>query len=474
MKKTVNFWSNLDWISVILYLFLVFAGWINIYAAVYNDEHNSIFDFSQRYGKQMVWIAAALFLAVVCISVDPRFFTLFAYVLFALGLIMLAMVPFIGAEVNGARSWFAIGPVHLQPTEFVKIGACLALAKYFGGTLVKMNSVKSLVVIALTTLLPIGLIALQPDMGSALVFLSLSFVLFREGMPGIFLFFGFLIGALFVMSLLYEKITILYELTAISLLALGVLNKRYKYPLIGLASITLLSLFFIGGNKVFMLNIDIYYLIAVAIILVCLVFIVYSLFRKLPNVATVSMLLIGSIIFTYSVDFVFHEVMAEHQQKRINILLGKESDPLGAEYNVKQSMIAIGSGGLTGKGFLQGTQTKFNFVPEQSTDFIYCTVGEEWGFAGSFLVLVAFAALFLRLITLAERQRSAFSRIFGYGVVSIMFFHVAINVGMTIGLLPVIGIPLPFFSYGGSSLWSFTVLLFIFLKLDTNRTEHFK
>ena len=474
MKRQTNFLKNIDWMIVILYLILVFAGWINIYAAVYNEDHSSIFDFSQRYGKQLTWIIAAFVLAIFVSSIDSRFFTIFSWPIFGLGMILLAAVPFLGNEVNGARSWFAIGPVHLQPAEFVKFGSCLALAKYFSGLNVKINSTKSLLVIALIILLPIVFIMLQPDAGSALVFLALSFVLFREGMPGIILFFGFLIAVLFVLTLLYEQVTVAFVLVGISLISLGVLNRRWRYSLIGLGAITLLTLLVVGINALFKLNVSLYFIISGVSVFVALFFLVLSYFRKLTNVAMMSVLLIGGLAFTYSVDYVFDNVMAEHQQKRVNILLGKESDPLGAEYNVNQSKIAIGSGGFAGKGFLQGTQTKYNFVPEQSTDFIFCTVGEEWGFLGSAFVLAVFGLLLVRIILLAERQRSVFSRVYGYGVASIFFFHVAINVGMTIGLLPVIGIPLPFFSYGGSSLWSFTVLLFIFLKLDSNRLDNLK
>lgn len=474
MKKQTYFLKNIDWIIVILYMILVFAGWINIYAAVYNEEHSSIFDFSQRYGKQLTWIIAAFILAIFVSSIDTRFFTIFAWPIFGLGMILLAAVPFLGNEVNGARSWFAIGPVHLQPTEFVKFGSCLALAKYFSGLNIKINSTKSLLVIGLIILLPVALIMLQPDTGSALVFFALSFVLFREGMPGIILFFGFLVAILFVLTLLYEQVTVAIVLLGISLTSLGVLNRRWKFSLIGLGLISILTLIIWGISALFRLNISMYFILSGASIFVALFFLVLSYFRKLSNVAMMAVLLIGGLFFTYSVDYVFDNVMAEHQQKRVNILLGKESDPLGAEYNVNQSKIAIGSGGALGKGFLQGTQTKYNFVPEQSTDFIFCTVGEEWGFVGSTFVLILFGLLLVRIILLAERQRSVFSRVYGYGVASILFFHVSINVGMTIGLLPVIGIPLPFFSYGGSSLWSFTVLLFIFLKLDSNRLDNLK
>jgi rod shape determining protein RodA len=470
-KKTPNFWKDIDWVVVVLYLILVLFGWMNIYAAVYNDAHSHIFDFSQRYGMQMVWIAAAFVLAIMVISVDSRFFTVFSWPLFILGMLMLAAVPFLGKEVNGARSWFEIGPLHLQPSEFVKFGACLALAKYFSGINIKINSAKSLMTIGCIILGPIVLIMLQPDMGSALVYLSFTFVLFREGMPGVILFFGFLVAVLFVLTLLYPMTIVLYVVIGIALISLFVLNKRYKYPFIGLVSIGVPILIFWGIRSLFKLKIDFFYFIAISGVLAALVFAVISFFRKLPNVGIVSLLLIAGIFFTFSVDYVFDNLLAEHQKQRINILLGKESDPLGAEYNVNQSKIAIGSGGLLGKGFLQGTQTKYNFVPEQSTDFIFCTVGEEWGFAGSLGVLGLFSLLLIRLIYLAERQRSVFSRVYGYGVASIFFFHVAINVGMTIGLIPVIGIPLPFFSYGGSSLWSFTVLLFVFLKLDANRLD---
>jgi rod shape determining protein RodA len=473
MKRTVNIWANLDWFTVVIFLLLVIMGWLNIYAAVYSEEHNSIFDLDMRYGKQMLWIIAALVMAAVIMFIDLRFYSFFSYVIYTLAIISLFVVAVAGKEVNGARSWFELGSIRIQPTEFAKVATCLALAKYLSSYNVKIERLLTLLIVALIIIIPAGCILLQPDFGSLIVFLALSFVLYREGFPGGFLFFGFLLVFLFVFALLASQLTILIFNISLALLALLVLNRRYKEPIIGALGILAFYFLLFGINKLFKIYLSYYFILLIAAIIVGIGTLVYNFFKKIPYAYWIVILMFIAIGFTYSVDYVFNNFMETHQQQRVNILLGKESDLQGAEYNVNQSKIAIGSGGFFGKGFLQGTQTKFNFVPEQSTDFIFCTVGEEWGFFGSFLVIALFGILLVRIIYLSERQRSAFSRIYGYGVASILFFHIAINIGMTIGALPVIGIPLPFFSYGGSSLWAFTILLFIFLRLDASRLELF-
>ena len=471
MRRSNNILASTDWISVGLYLMLVLLGWVNIYAAVYNEEHQSIFDLSQRYGKQLVWILAGLLLAVIVFLIDSKFYSFFAYILYGISIVLLIAVMIVGKEIHGARSWFQFGSLHLQPSEFAKIAACLALARYLSSYNLKIKSFKTSIWILSIIFLPSLLIAIQPDMGSALVYIALILVAYRDGFSELILMVGIILAVLFFLALLINQFLILVILTGLALLAFWILSRSLKKTLAGglLILIPSVLLFWLVERKI--LNLNRYYIILLSMALAVPVFLVYSYRKRLRYVSLILLFLAGSAAFTFSVDYVFNNVLKEHQQHRVNILLGIESDPLGIGYNVAQSKIAIGSGGLTGKGFLQGTQTKFDFVPEQSTDFIFCTVGEEWGFLGTSIVLLLFILLLTRLILLAERQRSDFSRIYGYGVVAILFFHFAVNIGMTIGLLPVIGIPLPFFSYGGSSLWAFTILLFIFLRLDASRME---
>jgi rod shape determining protein RodA len=388
-------------------------------------------------------------------------------------MILLLLVLLFGTTINGAKGWFMIGSFGFQPAEFAKFATALALASYMNIHEFKMHNFRSLLFIALIILFPAFLILIQNDTGSALVFFSFILVLYREGLSGIVLFFGSLMIVLFVLALIVSNLVLSVLMLVIALLVFYGINTRnkqyYLIPMIyalGILPFVVLNL--VLGSKFEWGDI-----ITAGLILGTIVVVGYSYFRKITSFLTISLIFLGSLLFTISVDYVFYNVLGEHQQSRINELLGIHSDPLGAGYNVNQSKIAIGSGGFIGKGFLNGTQTKFNFVPEQSTDFIFCTVGEEWGFIGSLVVIGLFMLLFYRLIWLAERQRSGFSRIYGYAVVVILFFHFMVNIGMTIGIMPVIGIPLPFFSYGGSSLWSFTILLFIFIRLDASRYEKF-
>jgi rod shape determining protein RodA len=409
--------QNIDWLLVLLYILLVSMGWFNIYAAVYNDDHQSIFDTSQSYGMQLVWIISSIFLAFVILVIDGEFFPTFAYILYGLFILLLVAVLFAGVDVRGSKSWIEIGSFRIQPAELAKFATNLALAKFLSNVNIKIEKTGTKLMAAALFMVPAVIIVLQSETGAALVYAAFILVLYREGLSGIFLILGAAAAVLFITTLLVDKVTLSVILLALAMLSFVFVRFRVKNILM-ITGILLISL--------------------------------------------------GSI---HTVDYAFNEILEKHQRKRINVLIGKEVDPKGAGYNVNQSMIAIGSGGLIGKGYLNGTQTKNNFVPEQSTDFIFCTVGEEWGFAGSVLVLFLFLVLILRIIFLAERQRSSFSRIYGYGLASILFVHVAINVGMTIGLAPVVGIPLPFFSYGGSSLWSFTVLTFIFIRLDAYRFQ---
>jgi len=417
LKKQKSIFLNIDWTIVLLYILLVFIGWLNIYSAVYNENHKNMLDITQNYGKQLIWIATSVILAIFLLLIDSKFFSIFSYIIYGIGILLLIAVLFIGKEVSGARSWFQIGGLAFQPSEFAKFATILAIAKYLSSHNIKIKYLKTKIITAAIIGIPAILIFLQPDAGSAIIYLSFLFVLYREGMSGNIFIVLLIALILFSSALLFNKFIVI-----------GVL-----------AVIVLFFLFFIRKKR-----------------------------KEIIILSTIFLLCVG---FVYSVDYIFENVLEKHQKDRINVLYGKTKDIKGVGYNVNQSKIAIGSGGFSGKGFLQGTQTKYNFVPEQSTDFIFCTIGEEWGFIGSSVVIILFIGLFTRIIFIAERQRYRFSRIYGYGTAAILFFHFIINIGMTLGIAPVIGIPLPFFSYGGSSLWSFTILLFIFVKQDADRLK---
>ena len=451
-SRSNNLLANIDWVSILLYLLLVLIGWLNIYAAVYNENHSSILDISQKYGKQLIWIGAAFALAFLVLLTDSKFFTTFSMVIYGIMIFLLIAVLFFGTETKGARSWFEVGDFRIQPAEFAKFATNLAIAYVMSRHNFKVMRFSSLLTIGLILALPAGLIILQNDTGSALVYSSFILVLFREGLHGSILLLCFVAAAIFIMALLYTPFTVLLVIIGGTLIAFY----YYRHDIRELFQIIL----FIGCGFglfvlikwMFNLSISDYYMLLIVYVITSITAIYPIYKRKMKNMITlllISWLCVGA---APSVNYAFDHLQP-HQQDRINELLGIKVDPKGTGYNVTQSKIAIGSGGLLGKGFLQGTQTKLNFVPEQSTDFIFCTVGEEWGFVGSTFVIVLLAVFILRIIKLAERQRSSFSRIYGYGVASILFFHVAVNIGMTIGMAPVIGIPLPFFSYGGSSLW---------------------
>ena len=409
---------QIDTLSVVYFLSLVMLGWINIYAADYDlDGNTPFFDLNQSSTRQLIWIGASFFLIAVIFILDYRFYDSFGYVIWGVSIFFLLAVLFFGKEVAGSTSWFEIGFIKIQPSEFAKIATAIGLAKYLSSQNVGVSYKYKLGISAFLFSIPMGLIIMQGDLGTAMVFGSLILVLFREGLSAKLLFFSFYAVLLFLLTLLIDQWILLFMVLALFLIGLGLFIKNRK----------------------------------------ALIFIFW-----------LSILSCGLI---KSVDFVLNQVLKEHQQLRVMSLINPNADPLGIGWNVMQSKIAIGSGGFMGKGFLKGTQTKFDFVPAQTTDFIFCTVGEEQGWLGATLIMILFGAFFLRLLTIAERQKSRFVRIYGYSVVSIMFFHFAINIAMTIGLFPVIGIPLPFFSYGGSSLLTFTMLLFILLKLDSQRME---
>ena len=451
---------------------MVVMGWLNIYAAVYNEEHTAILDLSQRYGKQFVWILATIVLAIFIVIIDNRFYFFFGYFIYGGGILLLLLVLILGKEINGAKSWFEFGSFTLQPSEFAKAGTALALARYLNSRGQELTRLKTLLPACAIILIPALLTAIQPDMGSMVIFLSFFIVLFREGLSPYIFISGLLMVLLFFITLLFNNLYISLALIIIAFLLTWFATRKWKVCFSGLA-----ILIFITGTLYLL---DHYWLkrlgpgivIMIGLILSGISYAWYIYRQKSIAVLIMYLFLLGSILFVNTVDYTFNKMLKPHIKERISIMLGLKSDPHGTGYNVNQSIISIGSGGFTGKGYLQGTQTKFKFVPAQSTDFIFCTVGEEWGFLGSAVVIGLYTFLLLRLVYLAERQRSIFSRIYGYGVISILLMHFFINIGMSLGLVPVIGIPLPFFSYGGSSLWGFTILLFIFLRLDASRTEY--
>ncbi len=463
--------ANLDWVSILLWMVMIGFGWMNIYSANIMEADNGIFDFSQRFGKQLIWIGASLLLAMLMLVLDAKFYIHFSYLLYLLLLGVLLGVLVFGKEINGAKSWFVIGGFQLQPSEFAKTITALALANLLSSHNYNIkkfwNLVKALALIAAPPLL----IILQPDLGSVLVYSAFILVLFREGFSANAMMMLAALGLLFVVTLLLDKALILLLLVIITLIIYMVVARSVKKGLVNGFIIALVFGALYGISYLLKIELSLFQIGLAALVPVALVITVKGF--RLREYAQMKILvgLIISIVFIISVDFAMTKVLKPHQQHRIYVTLGIEDDPQGVGYNVNQSKIAIGSGGFSGKGYLQGTQTKLHFVPEQSTDFIFCTVGEEWGFLGTSFVILLYVGFLLRMIFLAERQRSAFSRIFGYGFISVMLIHFMINIGMTIGLLPVIGIPLPFFSYGGSSLWTFTMFLFIFLRMDASRLE---
>lgn len=470
MHSRNNNTQSLDWVSIVLYLLLVGFGWVNIYAA--NTEADSpVFWIANReYVKQLIWIGFSFMTIGILLLIDSKFYVEFAYPSYILGVILLLAVIFVGVEVNGAKSWFQLGAFRFQPVELTKVATALTLARVLSRFQFSFTSWQDLLLLGAVWLLPVIIIVLQNDLGSGLVFFAFLLPFFREGMSPYVLVFGVLAALIFVLTLLIPNYSILLLLAG-AFFSILLFHKYRKETLMALAvasgvyGLMALVMQARGGD----INHDMALLSGMGLASLGLGF--KALLRRLPTVGIYILLFWASAGFAYSADYFYENMLGEYQRSRILVLLNLKDDPQGAGYNVNQSKIAIGSGGFSGKGYLQGTQTKFNFVPEQSTDFIFCTVGEEWGFLGTTAVVLLFVFLLMRLTYLAERQHSAFSRIYGYGVAAIFFFHVAVNIGMTIGLAPVIGIPLPFFSYGGSSLWGFSILLFIFLKLDTNRGQ---
>ncbi len=418
MSRQDSIVNKVDWLLISIFFVLVIFGWLNIYAVGYDPEQvQSIFSFNINSGKQLIWIAGSFVLIIVIMVLDFRFFDSFAYYLYGGIILLLILVLLFGTEISGNKSWFVFGPVRLQPSEFAKFTTALAVAKFFSSNTIRLDKLKDQLKSSWLVLIPIVLIVMQGDAGTAMVFLSFIFVYYREGLPTYYLVVGISAIVIFILTLMVDPLYLTIGAIVIGIILIAFSNKKVK------------------------------------------------------NIALIVAGVIAVVAVVESVDYVITDVLKPHQQNRITALINPDADPLGFGWNVTQSKIAIGSGGSFGKGFLEGTQTKFDFVPEQSTDFIFCTIGEEHGWFGSFVLIILFMALLLRIVFIAERQKGNFARIYGYAVACIFFVHFGINIGMTIGLFPVAGIPLPFFSYGGSSLWSFTILLFVLIKLDAHRMQ---
>ena len=465
--------KTIDWKLVMCYLLLVLIGWANIYASVQSEEPASIFDWGCRCGKQFVWIMTSLGLAVFILFVlNPRIYEGLSLPIYLFVIFLLVAVIFLGVEVKGSRSWFAFGPVRFQPAEISKISTSLMLATLMSQLGYKIGRMKDFIMTALVILLPMGIIVLQSETGSALVYVGFIFMLYREGLSGWLIFIAGMAILLFILTLTSSPYVAILVLVSIGSLCMSLYSGRLKWWLIiGIPLIILMAFMprilasFTEIKPIVVL------LVVLALALPVAGFIAFREMNRFSMLSLVSM--VAGVILVFSTDFLFNDVLQDHQRKRIEVLLGMKEDPSGVGYNVMQSKIAIGSGGFFGKGYLNGTQTTYGFVPEQSTDFIFCTIGEEWGFFGCTLVILLYVYMISRIIRSAERSREAFTRIYGYCVACCIFMHLFINIGMTIGLMPVIGIPLPLVSYGGSSIWAFTILIFIFIALDRNERKYF-
>ena len=477
-----SIWKSLDWVTICVYLILIAFGWFSVCGASYDYGDRDFWDFSTRAGKQLVWIICSFGLGFVLLMLEDDIYDMFAYLIYIALAILLVVTIFIAPDTKGSRSWLVMGPVSLQPAEFAKFATALALAKYMNSYSFTMKNWKNIWMMVFLILFPMMLIILQRETGSALVYTAFFLVLYREGMPGVVLFSGLCAVVYFVVGVRFDQVFIadtptpIGEFAVLSMVLLSAAGMVWVYkkkwePVRNILLVTIGVLLIAYFISEYVTPFNLVWVQWGLCILVVGYLIFLSLSERHLSYFLIGMFAIGSIGFLYSSDYFFNKVLEPHQQIRIKVVLGMEEDLAGAGYNVNQSKIAIGSGGLTGKGFLNGTQTKLKYVPEQDTDFIFCTVGEEEGFIGSTAVLLLFLILILRLIAVAERQPSTFGRVYGYSVVSIFLFHLFINVGMVLGLTPVIGIPLPFFSYGGSSLWGFTILLFIFLRIDAGRKK---
>ena len=487
---------SVDWSFVICYLLLILIGWVNIYASIHSTEPASIFDWESRSGKQAVWIGTSFILAgIILFTLNPRIYEGLSLPIYLMTIGLLVAVIFLGIEVKGSRSWFEFGPIRFQPAEVSKISTSLMLATVMSQLGYRIGRMRDFILTAIIIILPMMIIVLQSETGSALVYVGFIFMLYREGLSGWLIFIAGMAILLFILTLTASPFVAILTLLGVTTLCTCLYTGRFRLwlfvcvPLIILMAFTPMILDSItlkilgeeaiaaasakGAAVPFLMKIKPLYIL-LGTIGIAIPIVSYLAFREgriFTHLATLS--LIAGIALVFSADFIFNNVLKDHQRKRIEVLLGMKEDPAGVGYNVNQSMIAIGSGGFTGKGFLNGTQTTYGFVPEQSTDFIFCTIGEEWGFIGSAFVIILYVFLISRIISNAERSREAFTRIYGYCVACCIFMHLFINIGMTIGIMPVIGIPLPFVSYGGSSLWAFTIMLFIFIALDRNEKKYF-
>ncbi|MBE6232152.1 MAG: rod shape-determining protein RodA [Bacteroidales bacterium] len=489
---------TIDWSLVICWLVMILIGWANIYASVHSSDPSSIFDFSSRSGKQFVWMITAMGIALLILFViPPRIYEGFSLPIYVLVIGLLVSVIFLGIEVKGSRSWFAFGPIRFQPAEISKIATSLLLATYMSQLGYRIGRMKDFLITAMIILLPMMIIVLQSETGSALVYVGFIFMLYREGLSGWLIFMIGMAILLFILTLTASPYIAILTLIAVASLCICLYSGRARWWIfIGIPLITLfaflpeimeriiqatvapdvfdaLSEGTEGVEVPFIMKVKPLYIL-LGFTGISLPFAAFQAFRErntFTHLAIIS--LIAGVMLVFSADFIFNVVLQDHQRKRIEVLLGMKEDPSGVGYNVRQSMIAIGSGGAFGKGYLNGTQTTYGFVPEQSTDFIFCTIGEEWGFMGSAAVILLYVFLIWKIIKNAEKSREAFTRIYGYCVACCIFMHLFINIGMTIGLMPVIGIPLPFISYGGSSLWGFTAMLFIFIALNRNERKYF-
>mgnify|MGYP002269419581 FL=1 len=465
----MSLFEGVDRVAVILYLLLVAAGMVSILSASYDDTIRGFFSLEHFYMKQAVWIAAAFGAALVILLLDARYYHMYAYYAYATGIVLLVAVLLFGREVNGAKAWFEFGSVRVQPVEFVKIATALAVARMMSNYSFSIRRTGDLLRVAFVILLPLAIIVLQNDTGSGVVLCSFLFVLYREGLNKWICIPIILVAALFIFSFLFTPLFLLALLVIIFTVSDAMMIGAWRAHAVFLASVTLASALLYLVSVLFWEGALSAYVCAVIVMAVAVVAAaVYALRKNISAIFVTLALFVGSMIFVPTADMIFETILQPHQRERILSFLGIVSDPHGADYNVNQSKIAIGSGGLFGKGFMQGTQIKYNFVPEKHTDFIFCTVGEEWGFVGSMVVLGLLCALILRLMRMGERQEEPFSRIYSYCVSAILLFHVMVNIGMTVGIFPVMGIPLPFLSYGGSSLVAFTILVFIAIRLDAS------
>lgn len=482
MSSNRSIISGIDWWTIVLFLVIALFGWLNIYGSSYSFDQTSIWDFSNRAGKQLVWLATAVVMGAIILMIEEKTYDVLGYIFYAAMIVLLIITPIFARDIKGSYSWLTIGPISLQPAEFAKCFTAIAVAKYMSRYGYKVRDLRDLIVPFLLIGVPMLIIVVaQRETGSALVFISFLLAFYRQGMSGYVLSWGVVSILLFILVIRFGEIVLPWGMGSVGMLVstlcihtivLGLLigkEKDLRTAIIMAVGVALC--YGIGLIINIWIAVDFNYVAIASLAYATIYLLLQALKQRKSSMGWIVGFVMVSTLLCQGSDFAFHKILQDHQRKRIEVLLGMKDDPTGVGYNVNQSLIAIGSGQTTGKGFLQGTQTKLKFVPEQDTDFIFCTVGEEWGFVGSAGLLLLYLALILRIIYIAERQRDKFSMIYAYCVAGILLFHVTINIGMVLGLLPVIGIPLPFFSYGGSSLWGFTILLSIMLRMDAARVN---